>query len=54
MDRLFQAAVESVEEAIVNALFRAETIARKDGHLREALPLEPVLDLLRRAGRIAG
>jgi D-aminopeptidase len=53
MDRLFQAAVESVEEAIVNALLRAETVVGRDGHVREALPIEPLLDLLRRAGRVA-
>ena len=54
MDRLFQAAVESVEEAIVNALFRAETVVGKDGHVREALPIEPVVGLLRQTGRLLG
>ena len=52
MDGLFLGTVESVEEAVVNALFRAETMHGRAGHVREALPIEPVLDLLRRAGRI--
>ena len=52
MDGLFQAAVESVEEAVLNALFRDQTVVGRAGHVRQALPLEPVLDLLRRAGRL--
>jgi D-aminopeptidase len=51
--RLFQATVESVEEAVVNALFRAETVAGRDGHVRRALPLEPALAVLRRYGQLA-
>lgn len=46
---LFPAAVESVEEAILNSLFRAETMTGRDGHVRHALPVEEVVDLVRRA-----
>ena len=49
---LFEAAVEATEEAIVNALFAAETMAGRDGHVREALPIEEVISILRRHGRI--
>lgn len=52
MDPLFQATVEATEEAILNALFRATTITGRDDHVREALPVERVLPLLRRYGRI--
>jgi D-aminopeptidase len=52
MDPLFQATVEATEEAIVNALFRATTVIGRDDHVREAMPLELVLPLLRRYGRI--
>jgi D-aminopeptidase len=52
MDGLFQAAVETVEEAVLNALLRAETVVGRDGHVREALPIEPVVERLRQAGRI--
>ena len=52
LDGLFLAAVESVEEAVINALFRARTMVGRDGHRREALPLEPTLVILRRHGVI--
>jgi D-aminopeptidase len=38
IDRIFAASVESVEEAVIDALFRAETMVGRDGHVREALP----------------
>ncbi len=53
IDSLFQATVEATEEAVVNALFRATTVVGRDDHVRHALPLEPTLDLLRRAGVIS-
>ena len=45
---LFQAAVEATEEAVLNSLFKAETV---DGHMRriEALPVDRVIELHRRA-----
>jgi D-aminopeptidase len=52
IDELFQATIEATEEAILNALFRATTIIGRDGHVRYALPVEPVLDILARAGRV--
>ncbi len=52
IDALFQATVEATEEAIVNALFRAETIVGRDGNTRHGLPLDRVVPLLRAAGRI--
>lgn len=36
-DPLFQAAVESVEQAIIHSLFFAETVTGRDGHTRQAL-----------------
>ena len=45
---LFQATVEATEEAIVNSLFRAHTVRGHRGTAAE-LPLQPVLDALRRA-----
>jgi D-aminopeptidase len=45
---LLPAVVESVEEAILNSLFRAETIVGRDGHTRVALPAEEVVALVRR------
>lgn len=50
IDALFQATVEATEEAVVNALFRATTVVGRDDHVRYALPLEPTLQILRKAG----
>jgi D-aminopeptidase len=43
---LFQAVVEATEEAVVNALFTAETVVGRDGHVSRELPVEDVLALL--------
>jgi D-aminopeptidase len=48
MDWLFPAVAESVEEAVLNSLFRAETVVGRDGHTRYALPPEEVATLVRR------
>ncbi|WP_192885481.1 P1 family peptidase [Paracidovorax avenae] len=37
LDGLFQAAADSVEQAIVHALWHAETVTGRDGHCRRAL-----------------
>jgi D-aminopeptidase len=54
ISELFQATVEAAEEAILNSLFRAETVVGWDGHVREALPVERVVEIMRRHGRDAG
>ncbi len=46
MGWLFPAVVESVEEAILNSLFRAETMVGRDGHAAYALPVEQVTELV--------
>ena len=50
MSPLFQAAVEATEEAIYNALLTATTMTGRGGRTVEALPLERVLEILRRHG----
>jgi D-aminopeptidase len=52
IDTAFQAVADGTEEAIVNSLFRARTITGADGNTLHALPLGPVLDRLRQAGRL--
>ncbi|OHD26601.1 MAG: hypothetical protein A2Y38_21165 [Spirochaetes bacterium GWB1_59_5] len=37
LDPLFQAATESVEEAVLNSLFNAETVTGRDGHVRRSI-----------------
>jgi D-aminopeptidase len=43
---LFPAVVESVEEAVLNSMFRAETVVGRDGHIRHSLPVEKVAALV--------
>jgi len=49
---LFMAAAEATEEAIINSLFHAETMTGRNGRTVEELPVNRVLELLRRYGRI--
>ncbi len=48
MQWLFPAVVESVEEAVINSLCRAESVTGRDGHVRHALPVEEVSALVAR------
>ena len=48
IDALFQAVTEATEEAVINALFTADTLDGIDGHIRHGLPVEEVLSLLAR------
>jgi D-aminopeptidase len=50
---LFLAAVEGTEEAIVNSLFAATTVRGFRGHEAEALPVDEVLEILRRHHALA-
>jgi D-aminopeptidase len=43
---LFLATVEAVEEAVLNSLLKATTVAGRDGHTVEALPLAPVREMI--------
>jgi D-aminopeptidase len=54
LDPLFLATVDATEEAVLNALWSAETTGGRDGRVVERLPHEPVLELLARAGRLRG
>ncbi len=45
MSPLFLAVVEATEEAVLNALFTAETTVGRNGHRSEALPIQEVLRL---------
>ncbi len=48
---LFQAVVETTEEAIYNSLLKA-TMMTGNGHTIEALPIEKIKEILRKYGRI--
>ncbi|WP_157254114.1 P1 family peptidase [Nonomuraea typhae] len=49
MDRFYDAVVQAVEEAVLNALTAAEDTVGRDGHRSPGLPLERLTDLLTRA-----
>jgi len=54
LDPLFDATVEATEEAIVNALVAAETMAGRDGITAYALPHDRLVEVMRRFGRLRG
>jgi L-aminopeptidase/D-esterase-like protein len=53
LDPIFRATVESVEEAIVNALVAGKTMVGVDGHRVEGLPHDELRRLLEKYNRIA-
>jgi len=52
MSPLFQAVIETTEEAIVNSLLKATTVTGKDKHTVEALPIDKVTEVLRKYHKI--
>ena len=51
LDPVYKATVEAIEEAVINALFAAETMSGYEGHVRYALPLNQVREIFGRYGR---
>lgn len=52
MNELFRAVEEATEEAIYNSLFMARTTVGKDGNHADALPVDKVLDIMKRLKRL--
>lgn len=50
LNALFQAVAEATEEAVVNALFTADTLSGVDDHVRYGLPVQEVIALLNHEG----
>jgi D-aminopeptidase len=48
LNLLFRAAVEASEEAILDALFAAETTTGRHGHVMPALPISETIEILKR------
>lgn len=48
----FRAAVDATEEAIINSLLRAETVVGRDNNRRDGIPVDQVVEILRRYHRI--
>jgi D-aminopeptidase len=52
LNPLFLATVDATEEAVLNALWAAETTPGREGRVVQRLPHEPVLELLGAHGRL--
>lgn len=52
LNALFAAAVEAVEEAVIDAMFTAGTMVGRNGHVLHGLPLCRTLDILDQHGRL--
>ena len=52
LDPLFEATVEAVEEAVINALVANQSMTGRDNHKVEALPHDRVRELLKKHGRL--
>lgn len=52
MSPLFMATIEATEEAILNSLFQAQSVSGRDGHKVDALPLDPVLQIMQKHGYV--
>jgi len=53
MTPLFMAVIEATEEAIINSLFAAETVIKKNGRILEALPVEKVIEIMKKYNKIS-
>jgi L-aminopeptidase/D-esterase-like protein len=53
IDPFYTAVVEAVDEAVLNALVVNDDMVGRDGHRSPALPLDRVVEALRRHGRLA-
>jgi L-aminopeptidase/D-esterase-like protein len=54
MNPLFDATVQAVEEAVINALVAAETMTGRDGHKVIALPHDRLREVLKKYNRLEG
>lgn len=50
LNPIYRATVEATEEAIINALFKAETMTGRDGNTRYGLPLNQVKSIFESHG----
>lgn len=50
INKLFDAVVEATEEAVLNSLFKAETMQGRDNHLVHALPISETVEIMNRYG----
>lgn len=51
LDILFEAVIEATEEAIINSLFAAKTVTAKDNVIVESLPIEKIMEIMKKYNR---
>jgi D-aminopeptidase len=49
---IYEAAIEAMDEAIMNAVFAGETMVGRDGNMAPGLPVTEVLEILKRHNRL--
>ena len=52
LNRLFVGTAEATEEAIINSLLQAKTMKGRNGHVRYALPVDRLVEIMERYGRV--
>jgi D-aminopeptidase len=52
--QVFMAAIEATEEAIINSMFAAKSTMGRNGHRIEGLPVDKVLEIMKKYGRVTG
>jgi D-aminopeptidase len=52
IDPIFQAVIEATEEAVIDCMICNETMTGHDGNTSHALPVDQLLELMRKAGRL--
>lgn len=52
MSPLFMAVIEATEEAVLNSMFMAVPVKGNNGHMMEAIPMDKVLEILKKYNRI--
>ena len=52
MSPLFMAVIEATEEAVLNSMFTAVPVKGNNGHKMEAIPMDKVLEILKKYNRI--
>lgn len=52
LDPLFAAVVEASEEAVLNSVFASATVVGRSGNTSNGVPVDDVMDVLRRHGRV--
>jgi D-aminopeptidase len=51
LNMFFRAVIDATEEAILNALFKADTVLGRDGHTLAGIPIDKVKEIMHQYGR---